>query len=88
VAYVWIYNRIAPSGPWLRAGLTYGVIGWMIGPAPLFLLWYAEQPWPDALVVKQLSLELISSLILGLVVAALARPQGDRALETSASGRS
>jgi hypothetical protein len=30
--------------------------------------------WPDTLVVKQLSLELVSSLILGLVVAALARP--------------
>jgi hypothetical protein len=87
VAYVWIYNRIAPPGPWLRAGLTYGVIGWMIGQAPLWLLWYAEQPWPDALVVKQLSLELISSLILGLVVAALARPQLYHALETSPGTR-
>ena len=74
VAYVWIYDRIALLGPWLRAGLTYGVIGWMIGQVPLWLLWFAEQPWPDALVVKQLSLELVSSLILGLVVAALARP--------------
>jgi hypothetical protein len=60
----------------------------MLGQAPLWLLWYAEQPWPDALVVKQLLLELIASLILGLVVAALARPQGYHTLETSASGRS
>jgi hypothetical protein len=71
-------------GPWLRAGLTYGVIGWMIGQVPLWLLWFAEQPWPDALVVKQLSLELVSSLILGLVVAALARPL---AAATGASAR-
>jgi len=87
VAYVWIYNRIALSGPWLRSGLTYGLIGWMIGQAPLWLLWYAEQPWPDTLVVKQLSLELVSSLILGLVVAALARPAGYDARETSAAVR-
>jgi hypothetical protein len=74
IAFVWIYARVAPTGPWLRAGLTYGLFGWCIGQVPLWLLWYAEQPWPDTLVLKQLSLELVSSLILGLVVAGLARP--------------
>lgn len=74
VAYVWIYARIALAGSWVRAGLTYGLVGWMIAQVPLWLLWYAEQPWPDTLVVKQLGLEFISALILGLVVAAIARP--------------
>jgi hypothetical protein len=74
VAFVWLYARIAPAGPWVRAGLTYGFIGWLIGQVPVWLLWYAEQPWPGALVLKQLVLELISALIFGLVVAALARP--------------
>jgi hypothetical protein len=87
VAYVWMYNRINLPGPWFRAGLAYGLIGWMIGQAPLWLLWYAEQPWPDTLVVKQLSLELVSSLILGLVVAALARPAVYDIQETSAAVR-
>jgi hypothetical protein len=40
---------------------------------PLWLLWYAEQPWPGSLVIKQLALELVSTLILGVVVAALGR---------------
>jgi hypothetical protein len=88
IAFVWIYARVAPAGPWLRAGLTYGLFGWCIGQVPLWLLWYAEQPWPDTLVVKQLSLELIASLIVGLVVAALARPQGHDVTETSAAARS
>jgi hypothetical protein len=33
------------------------------------LLWYAEQPWPGGLVVKQLGLELVSSLIIGVAIA-------------------
>jgi len=73
VSFVWIYARIGPSGPWCREGLKFGVLGWLVGQVPLWLLWYAEQPWPDALVVKQLGLELVSSLALGLVVAAMAR---------------
>jgi hypothetical protein len=77
IALVWIYDRIsdriAPAGQWIRSGLTFGLIAWFVAQVPLWLLWFAEQPWPDSLVVKQLALELASSLILGLVVAALAR---------------
>jgi hypothetical protein len=53
--------------------LKFGVVGWFVSQVPLWLLWYAEQPWPDALVVKQLGLELISSVVLGVVVAAMMR---------------
>ncbi len=87
VAYVWLYTRIALPGSRVRAGLTYGLIGWMIGQAPLWLLWYAEQPWPATLLVKQLSLELVASLMLGLVVASIARPAIPNALETLAAVR-
>ena len=44
--------------------------------APMYLIWYAEQPWPFALVVKQLAYGLASMLILGIVVAAMCRPSG------------
>ena len=50
-------------------GLTLGVFGWLMGQVPLWLLWYAEQPWPGGLVVKQLGLELVSSLIIGIAIA-------------------
>jgi hypothetical protein len=78
VAFVWIYDRIGMSGAWVRDGLTVGALGWMIGQAPLWLLWYAEQPWPDGLVVKQLALEFVSSLVLGLVVAGMAPRRATR----------
>ena len=73
VSFVWIYARISLAGPWLLKGLKFGVVGWLVGQVPLWLLWYAEQPWPGALVVKQLGLELVSALILGVVVAVMAR---------------
>ena len=80
---VWIYGRLPLQGSHVLRGVKLGVIAWLVGQAPLWLTWYAEQPWPDSLVVKQLSLELIASMIVGLVVASIAR--GARSQETQTS---
>jgi hypothetical protein len=66
----------APEGSPVLQGLRLGTLGWMMGQVPLWLLWYAEQPWPGLLVVKQLGLELLSSLIVGLTIAAVAAQTG------------
>jgi len=68
---VWVFSRVDLQGGALAQGLKLGVIGWLIGQAPLWLLWYAEQPWPGTLVLKQLLLELISSLIIGATIVAV-----------------
>lgn len=70
-ALVWVFSRLDLQGGALAQGAKLGVIGWLIGQAPLWLLWYAEQPWPGTLVLKQLSLELASSLILGATIVAV-----------------
>jgi hypothetical protein len=70
---VWIYGRLSLDGSQTARGLKLGFIGWLIGQVPLFLLWYAEQPWPDTLIVKQLGLELLSSLAIGLTIALVSR---------------
>ena len=67
-ALVWVYSRLAIEGSTLARGLKLGLLGYVVGQLPLWLLWYAEQPWPDVLVVKQLCLELISSLIIGTTI--------------------
>ena len=74
IALVWVYSRIVRPGAWLRQGLILGLLAWFIGQVPLWMVWYAEQPWPGSLVVKQLGLELIAMLILGMIVAAIYRP--------------
>jgi hypothetical protein len=70
---VWIYGRLSLDGSQTTRGVKLGLLAWTVGQAPLFLLWYAEQPWPDSLIVKQLGLELLSSLAIGLVIAFVSR---------------
>jgi hypothetical protein len=70
-ALVWIFARVEYRGGVLAQGTKLGLLGWVAGQAPLWLLWYAEQPWPGSLVIKQLGLELVSSLIIGVTIAAV-----------------
>ncbi len=79
---VWIHGRIRLEGSTLSRGLAIGLVNWTMGEAPMWLRWYAEQPWPGDLLVKQLSLELVSSLIIGLTIAFIAQP---RARQVSAA---
>jgi len=70
---VWVYGRLGLEGSTLARGLKVGVLLWTMGQLPVWLLSYAEQPWPGDLVLKQLGLELVSSLIIGVTIAAVAR---------------
>ena len=72
-ALVIVNNRIALAGDPIVRGLKLGGLGWLVSAAPQWLLWYAQQPWPGTLVVKQLALELVAALILGLVVSVMSR---------------
>src|SRR5689334_11392368 len=53
-ALVWIFARVESRGGVFVQGAKLGLLGWAAGQAPLWLLWYAEQPWPGSLVIKQL----------------------------------
>jgi hypothetical protein len=58
---------------WAARALTLGSIAYLIGPAPMWLLWFAEQPWPGTITVKQLGYELVTALVLALTAGALLR---------------
>jgi hypothetical protein len=71
-ALVWVNAHLRLEGStWFR-GLSLGLVGWIMGQVPLWLVWYAQQPWPGTLVLKQLGLELLSSLLVGLAIATIA----------------
>src|SRR5262245_15097475 len=59
VGLVWIYVRCPFSGSLRMQGIKIGLLGWLVGQAPLWMIWYAEQPWPASLFAKQLVLELV-----------------------------
>lgn len=72
-AFVWIYSRgIAPT-PWLGQGLRYGLAVALLGVVPTYIIYYAVQPLPGDLVVKQIILDGILVVLLGCLVAFLYR---------------
>jgi len=50
------------------------VLAWLFGPVPMYLLWFAEQPWPLSLTIKQLVLDLFTMLVLGTLTSMLYKP--------------
>jgi ABC-type sugar transport system permease subunit len=66
---MWVYTHTPPTGSTIRQGVFLGFLAWLMGQVPLWLIWYAEQPWPGSLVIKQLGLELVSSILIGLTIA-------------------
>ncbi len=72
-AFVALYSRWVRPGPEIPQGLRFGVLAWLFGPVPMYLLWFAEQPWPFSLTVKQLPLELFTMLVLGTATSMLYR---------------
>lgn len=74
IAFVALFSRWVRPGPEIPQGLRFGVLAWLFGPVPLYLLWFAEQPWPFSLTIKQLVLELFTMLVLGTFTAMLYKP--------------
>ena len=76
-AFVWIYERgINLERPWLGQGLRYGIAMVLLTVVPTYLIYYAVQPMPGALVTKQIVFDAIGVIVLGVIVGWLYRPRG------------
>ncbi len=74
-AVVWIYNRGSEDKPWMQQGIRYGIAIALLSAVPLYMIYYAVQQLPGMLVVKQIIFDSALLIILGIVVAALNKPQ-------------
>ena len=74
IAFVALFGRWVRTGPEIPQGLRFGVLAWLFGPMPMYLLWFAEQPWPLSLTIKQLVLELFTMLVLGTLTSIIYKP--------------
>jgi hypothetical protein len=73
-AYVWIYERgIAPDRPWLGQGVRFGFAVALLTIVPTYLIYYAVQPMPGAVVIKQIVFDGIGMVVLGIIVGWLYR---------------
>jgi len=74
MAFTWIYSRGVEATPWIGQGLRYGVAIAFMSAVPTYMIYYAVQPMPGALVVKQIVFDGLLIVLLGVVVAFFYRP--------------
>lgn len=68
--YTWIYLKGRdPAKPPLAQGLRFGAALAIAFLIPNYLIYYAVQPWPMTVVVKQIVFDTIGLLIMGVVAA-------------------
>ena len=68
-AFTWIYTRGKEARPWMGQGVRYGLAVALLGVVPGYLIYYAVQPLPSALVTKQVIFSAILLIVLGIIVA-------------------
>ncbi|MGH6612346.1 MAG: hypothetical protein ACRECQ_19035 [Burkholderiaceae bacterium] len=75
-AFTWIYARGKEARPWLGQGARYGLAVALLSWVPTYLIYYAVQPLPGTMVVKQVIFSTILIVVLGVIVAWLYRERG------------
>jgi hypothetical protein len=78
-AFVWIFARGVEAKPWVAQGLRFGIAAALLAVVPTYLIYYAVQPLPGSLVVRQIIFSGLVTVVLGLVVAWLYRSRAANA---------
>ena len=68
-AFTWIYSFGREAKPWLAQGVRYGIAVALLAAIPGYLIYYAVQPLPGAMVVKQAIFSSVLMVVLGIIVA-------------------
>jgi hypothetical protein len=75
VGFTWVYRKGLEAGkPFLGQGLRFGLAIAVLMVIPTYLIYYAVQPLPGALVRWQIVCDVIGVLIMGVVAAWINRP--------------
>jgi multisubunit Na+/H+ antiporter MnhC subunit len=75
-AFVWIYSRGVEATRWPPQGARFGLAVALLTVVPWYLIYYAVQPLPGSLVVKQIVYDAILVVLLGVLVAWMYRTEG------------
>jgi membrane protease YdiL (CAAX protease family) len=67
--FVWIYQRGKEDRPFLGQGIRFGLAVAVLMTIPMYLIYYAVQPMPSALVYRQIVFDTLGVLLMGIAVA-------------------
>ncbi|MFO1322498.1 MAG: hypothetical protein U1F15_00375 [Burkholderiales bacterium] len=65
----WVYRQGRQAKPFLAQGVRFGVAMSVLIVVPMYLIYYAVQPMPGALVAKQIVFDSIGMVVMGIVAA-------------------
>jgi hypothetical protein len=70
----WIYRQgVTPGRPVIGQGIRFGLGVAVMMTIPMYLIYYTVQPLPGALVAKQIVMDAVATVVMGVIVAALNR---------------
>jgi hypothetical protein len=69
IGFTWIYRQGRERKSFLGQGVRFGIAVAIVSVVPMYLIYYAVQPMPGALVAKQIVFDSISYIVLGIVCA-------------------
>lgn len=75
LAFAWIYTKgLTPGAPALMQGMKFGLATVFLVTIPLYLVYYAVEPMPGILVVKQIVSDTIVMVLMGIAVSQIIKP--------------
>jgi hypothetical protein len=73
IGLTWIYRMGRDDSPWLGQGLRFGIAISILMIVPMYMIYYAVQPMPEALAVKQILFDTVGMLLTGILIALVNR---------------
>ena len=68
-ALAWIYGRGVQPRPWVGQGVRFGLAAACLLPIYMYLVYFAVQPMPPVLVVRQIIFDTLVVVLVSLAVA-------------------
>jgi hypothetical protein len=68
-AFAWVYVQGKDDRPWLGQGIRFGIAVACLTVIPTYLIYHVVTPVPLALALKQIGLDTIRVLLMGIVLA-------------------
>jgi hypothetical protein len=73
VGFTWIYRAGRGDRPWFGQGVRFGLAVAVMSLIPGYMIYYAVQPMPLDVVVKQMVFDTVAMMVLGVAAAAVNR---------------
>ena len=73
IGFTWIYLKGREAKPFLAQGVRFGLAVAVLSTVPTYLIYFAVQPMPGVLVCKQIVLDTVAMVVMGVVCAWLNR---------------